>query len=57
MAETQLSGATIRRAAKRGDLRAIKVSRGRIWRFRADWVDHWLATGLVTRDTPQGESR
>jgi excisionase family DNA binding protein len=51
MAETQLSGATIRRAAKRGALKAAKVNGGRVWRFRRDWVDEWLASGLVAGHT------
>ena len=46
MADTQLSGATIRRAAKRGALKAIKVNGDRVWRFRRDWVDEWLGSGL-----------
>jgi excisionase family DNA binding protein len=56
MADTQLSGATIRRAAKRGDLKGIKVNGGRVWRFHRDAVDQWLAPGLRTdtghRSTP-----
>ena len=53
----QLSGATIRRAAKRGDLKAIKVNGGRIWRFRRDWMDEWLTRGSLSDQTPEGSSR
>ena len=40
-----LSPATIGRAAKSRTLTAVKVNNGRIWRFRADWVDDYLERG------------
>jgi excisionase family DNA binding protein len=37
-----LSLETVRRAARRGRLRCIKVNGGRVWRTRREWVDAWL---------------
>ena len=47
---TTMSVATIRRAVRAGRLRVVKVSHGRVWRFRETSVDEWM--GLTTR-SPQ----
>lgn len=41
--------ATIRREARAGRLRAVKVGGRRSLRFRADWVDEWLQAGSIDR--------
>jgi excisionase family DNA binding protein len=40
-----LSVATVRRAARTGRLRGIKVNNNRLWRFRPEWVDEWMEGG------------
>jgi excisionase family DNA binding protein len=38
---------TLRRAAKKGALRAIKLNAGRLWRTRLSWVEQWLEEGAT----------
>ena len=33
---------TIKRAIKRGDLRATRLNHGRIYRVHKEWIDRWL---------------
>ena len=41
----QVSEATIRREAKAGRLRAVRIGGRRSWRLRSLWVDEWLEDG------------
>jgi excisionase family DNA binding protein len=41
----QVSEATLRREAKAGHLRAVRVGGRRSWRLRPEWVDEWLEAG------------
>ncbi len=41
----RVSGATLRREAKAGRLRAYKVGGRRCWRFKAEDLDQWLVAG------------
>jgi excisionase family DNA binding protein len=41
----QVSEATVRREAKAGRLKAVRVGGRRSWRLRPQWVDEWLEAG------------
>lgn len=42
---TEIPVFSLRKACRRGDLRAVKV--GREWRTRLSWVDEWLMKGAA----------
>ena len=52
----RVSVTTIVRAARRGDLKGVKVNGERVWRFRREWVDEWLMNG-GDRGGRRGEAR
>jgi len=49
-AQVKLSKKTIYRAAKSGELQGVQIRGKRLWRFKQEWIDTWIASSHTGDD-------